>query len=666
MDPNDSIAVKDLIALTSPLIKSLVDTFVTPKLEAFRDRNTVSENDFVPTEQNFSEYYHRTYKRLAVVNTLVFNNSQRFLRDIYMPLTLSLVEESKVKKKYKIDGFPHKISDEYGNILITDTAGMGKSTMMKRIFIDCIESQLGIPIFIELRRLNREKTVLREIQEQLKSLEKEFDSKLLLKLLSEGGFIIILDGYDEISLTDREVVTADIQDFISKAGNNRFFITSRPEKALVSFGNFKEFRISPLKKKEAFELLRKYDSQGSISALLIKKLEEKEMSNIEEFMVNPLLVYLLFTAFEHKQAIPFKKYLFYRQVYDANFESHDLTKGDSYSHDKYSGLEIDDFHRVLRHIGFSCFKMQKIEFVKDELLKLISESKNFCAGIQFNESDFLEDLLRTVPLFTQDGNYYRWAHKSLQEYFAAQFIYLDSKEKQNAILQMLYGHHDSEKFMNVFDLYYDMDYKTFRNVIEFNLLKDYKEYSESNYCKSYLGIDDSLIKRRKELTFLSYSGMFYVEGIGQKGNDFDDRLADMINRIENIQLKFHRKFEGFFAHTATRNSFCIHFVHSKNTIIKLLGKKKNPVVAYVSRRSKDLRKINLNYTFKEEYEFILIDDDVENGFNSPENFEKMNFMLDDTRLVSYAIAHDNALERFEEISKSIEGESDKDFLLDGF
>src|SRR5690606_35611104 len=225
------------------------------------------------------------------INTLVFNNSQRFLKDIYLPLTLSSTNDRKIK--HKVDSYPSAICEEYGNILITDTAGMGKSTLMKRIFIDIIDKNIGIPIIVELRRLSKEKTLLDEIQEQLNSLNKDFDSTLLLDLLAEGGFIIILDGYDEISLTDRDFVTSDIQDFISKANNNEYFITSRPEQALLSFGQFQEFRIEPLNKKEAFELLRKYDNQGQISTLLIKKLQETDMSNIQEFLTNPLLVSLL-------------------------------------------------------------------------------------------------------------------------------------------------------------------------------------------------------------------------------------------------------------------------------------------------------------------------------------------------------------------------------------
>lgn len=156
IDSNESgIALKDAITLISPVIKSLVDTFVTPKLETFRDKFKDKHN-LIPTEENFTEYYHRTYKKLIVINTLVFNNSQRFLNDIYLPLSITSTNERRIK--VKIDGFPQSISDDFGNVLITDTAGMGKSTLMKVIFTDSILKKNGIPIFIELRRLNRNKT----------------------------------------------------------------------------------------------------------------------------------------------------------------------------------------------------------------------------------------------------------------------------------------------------------------------------------------------------------------------------------------------------------------------------------------------------------------------------------------------------------------------------
>ena len=165
---NDTIAIKDMLSAASPFIKTLVDTFVTPKLTAFRDKFKAEKNiKYIPTESHFTEYFHRTYKKLAVINTLVFNNSQRLLTEIYLPLTLTITNDRKIKTK--VSGFPKNISDEFGNILVTDTAGMGKSTLMKTIFIDTINKNIGIPIFIELRRLTNSKKIIQEIQRALRS-----------------------------------------------------------------------------------------------------------------------------------------------------------------------------------------------------------------------------------------------------------------------------------------------------------------------------------------------------------------------------------------------------------------------------------------------------------------------------------------------------------------
>lgn len=653
----EAIQLKDLITVASPLIKALVENVVTPKLNDFKERFNLDKNKYyIPTEEHFQEYLHRTYKKVSVINTLVFNNSQRLIQDIYLPLTV--YDPDNKSKSVKIDGFPRTISDEYGNILITDTAGMGKSTLMKRIFIDIVEKNTAIPIFIELRRLSKEKTLISEIHDQLNSLTKEFDSTLMLELLSEGGFIIILDGYDEISFNEREPVTQDIQDFIVKASNNRFFITSRPEKALSSFGSFKEYRISNLKKKEAFELLRKYDHQGVVSSLLIKKLEEQELKNIEEFLINPLLVSLLFTAFEHKQVIPFKKHLFYRQVYDANFESHDLTKGESYSHEKYSKLEIDDFHRVLRHIGFNCFKNQKIEFNKDELLKLISESKSFCAGLEFNVSDFLEDLISTVPLFTKDGNYIRWAHKSLQEYFSAQFIYLDSKEKQTTILKRIYNHTYLEKFVNILDLYYDMDYKTFRNVIEYELLKEFHAHVESYKFKN---INTETIYKRAELCFLKKIALFQDSEYSTEGL-FSEGTGEMMDKIRKETGK---RLEGILCYSpCPKFIFGLHLYETKFSLITLL-EKKNSLLINSSMKITENKNIEIDYEFQKDLEYVFISKTSEDVFNLPINFEKVNEIIELTDMPQINLDYRKSSNYLKVIEDSLQEECEDDFLLNG-
>src|SRR5574344_217361 len=463
------------------LIKGLVNKYIIPKVGEIKGALDANYKvDVVPLETHFIEYIKRSYDTYSTINTLVRNNTQMRLNDIYVPLTISSNNIAD-KLNVRIDSFPMQLISKYKCILVTDTAGMGKSTLVKKLFFETIKENLGIPIFVELRRLSKEKNIIQDINEQVSSISKDFNTDLLYRLIEKGNFIFFFDGYDEIRQPDKSFVTKDIQDFVSKASNNYFFLTSRQETGLTCFGNFFSMFVKPLRKNEAFELLKKYDSNGKTSQLLIELLLTGKYNMIDDFLQNPLLVTLLFAAFDYKQTIPLKKHIFYRQVYDAFFDSHDLSKGEGFIHNKKSNLDIDDFEKVLRRIGYDCFRLQKIEFSKDEILTVINTARRFCSDLTFNNSNFLDDLLTTVPLFCKDGVYYKWTHKSLQEYFAAQFIYKDSKNQQDKILESIFRSKKIDNYLNLLDLYSDIDSYGFEKNVLLPLLNDYENFYYQNY-----------------------------------------------------------------------------------------------------------------------------------------------------------------------------------------
>ena len=492
-----------ILSAAKPAIDLIVKTIITPKIQEFAKSLKLSYKEImIPRGEHFEEYFCRAYKKYSIINTLVFKNEQRLIKDLYIPLTVWREDtHSRKTENIKISEYPKQSIELYKRILITDTAGMGKSTLTKFLFLNVIDNGLGIPIYIEMRRLSKQHTVLEEISDQINSLTKQIDTRLLLDFIQTGGFVFFFDGYDEISLDDRAAVTTDVQEFISKANNNCFIMTSRPEQALSCFGDFMQFSIKALSRKESFELLRRYDNQGITSKKLIEELKTGDYEMISEFLQNPLLVSLLFAAYDFKQTIPLKKHIFYRQVYDAYFDSHDLSKGDSYTHEKKSQLDIDDFDRVLRYVGFKCTKCQRIEFEKDALLSIIDEAKDFCSDLSFSSSDFLSDLLSSVPLFCKDGQLYRWVHKSLQEYFAAQFIYKDSKKNQDAILCALYNSDNLDKYINLLDIYYDIDNWGFRKNIIKPFCETYVKYYEESFFVNPM-IEQLKIIERIGLLFL--------------------------------------------------------------------------------------------------------------------------------------------------------------------
>ena len=610
-----------LIAVAAKsLVEGFIKNYALPKLSKLAHSISKEGKAYLSLNSNaFIAYYKRAYNNYSIINTLAFKERVKKLKDIYIPLTIYPVDNKKEKKLTKIEGYPKELLDKYGRILITDTAGMGKSTLMKRMFLDVIDGQFGIPIFIELRRLNENNDILNEVAIQLGGLNDGFDKGILETLLVDGEFIFFFDGYDEISSSNKAFVTRNIQDFVAKAPNNKYILTSRPEEELACFGEFQEFRIRELKKVESYDLLRKYDISGKTSRLLISKLETGNYSMINEFLKNPLLVSLLFAAFDFKQTIPLKKHIFYRQVFDAYFDSHDLSKGDSDVHEKKSNLDLDDFDKVMRKIGYECLRKQKIEFEKDELLNIIDSAKSGFSNLKFASTSLLGDLLKAVPLFCQDGMYYKWVHKSLQEYFAAEFIYKDSKNNQDAILTALYKSKKIDLYINLLDLYFDIDPVGFQKNIVKPLLESYVEYYEKFYFHSDV-ISSEAVNLRLTITYCNRVLVGFIDNKKDQTRENFDYIYDQAYR-----------YLGSIPNSAiflNNGSFLAFMPKNQDRIIRLLGNRVPSLFVKVDSKERCSKH---NIVFEKCYELEGMKDFSDN----PVFFTELNQLLSSHRLRCY-------------------------------
>lgn len=465
----------------------------------YKDFKADYEQHLVPMTTHFENYLKSAYERHSVVSTMVLRNSMRRLKDIYVPLTI--LEENNAEEKAVMEKFPMDFMRKHPKMIIRDTAGMGKTTLVKRLFLSVIDEVLAIPVIVELRRISKENTLLDIVQGQIDSLAEAFDRDLLLRLIQQGGFVFFFDGYDEVANEHKSMVTEEIKSLVSKAPSNTYIITSRPEMSLMTFGDFLVFTIQPLKEEEATALLRKYDNNGEVSNILIEKLNNITYTNVKDFLRTPLLTSLLFTAFDYKQKVPIRKDEFYQQVFDAYFESHDLTKDGGYVRRKQSELNMSDFKKVLRYLGFKCLKSQfKIEFTKAEFAELLDGIQNEYSGQRFVSEDFIKDIVTAVPLFVKDGIYFRWIHKSMQEYFAAMFIHKDARESQKAILMRMLESQWMSQYINLFDIYYDIDYEGFRDTVLNRIVTDYLNYYQERFAE-VPGISAQSVKERLEIMY---------------------------------------------------------------------------------------------------------------------------------------------------------------------
>lgn len=421
---------------------------------------------------SFDRYLSEVESKHKYFSSQVFANEGQLLEDYYIPLTLQKGGSSAVKSKIVVDSYPSDLMAAYKDVLIVDTAGMGKSTLLKFIFLRSLHLGEYIPVFVELRKLSKEKTIWNFMLEELKLAVDELNQKFLRQCINEGIFIFFLDGFDEIPDDDKQSVSSQIIDLKAKSAGCRFILSSREEQSLSYLAEFHRFNIKPLSPKEAFDLMRKITPDPKVAASLIDKVQEQPNNSLNEFLTNPLLVSLLVKSFLHSPILPVRLSEFYRQVFDALFQNHDAKKElGGFTRKKRSGLDLDRFHKALRALGVLSYRDNKLEFSVDELLNQIEIAKQLTSDSAYSASNLRHDLLHAVPLFVQEGTSSRWAHRSLQEYFAAAYICVDAKDDQAVLLEQLYNA-GVAKNANLLKLCADIDGKTFKHVLVKKYLSD--------------------------------------------------------------------------------------------------------------------------------------------------------------------------------------------------
>lgn len=625
------------------IIKNLVKKFLSNKVEEVLGKQK-SKRELKSIENKFNEYMKRSYKNYIYMNTIVFRNQQKTIDDLYIPLKVSKYnvfdfsyEDDKLYiliNSYKDDFLP-----KYKKVLLIDQAGMGKSTIAKYLYLSSINESKGIPILIELRRLSQEKDIIDFIMGEINGISEHFDREGVLKLIERGDFIFFFDGYDEINKEYKRQVTEKLQNFVDKAGNNTFLMTSREEDELLSFGNFQSFYIYPLKKEEAYNLIKKYnDDNEEISRLLIKKIEEdKNFEIIKEFLENPLMISLLSESFKYKQSIPHKKDAFYRQVYDTLFEKHDYSKRAGYYREKKSGLNLEEFHKILRTIGFITLT-KGVSYSKEELINIIYNSKRKNMELKFNENDLVYDLIHNVPIFVKDGINYKWSHKSFQEYFAASYICYDSNEK-STLLRAISEDNKINKYYNVLDFCYDIDYKNFRRSVILPMLEELDKF----FCREY---HDTVYNDVDEYNLvLNKIIMFHHQGICMFPIEKDNNSSrEIFNRL-------------FLVTEATKERII--------KLLKLLKRKNSNLVCRVRYNTYSSNEL-INDISNGFYSF---EDDINGELNEDHNYKINNHILN-KYLAQLFIESETAILNYEEfiklkkeVEKEIEEEkNDIDFL----
>lgn len=432
-----------------------ITSLIKPVIDGFKAINNEWDNFF---ELGLSDYLYSQTDKYYFTNTFLHRSEKVKFKDIYYPI--------KASYKALISDFNNldDLFSEYHNITIVGSAGSGKTTLIKHIFLQTIFDKKRIPILIELRNLNDyngdfEKLITEKV---LKSKIKPSDS-IFKRTLESGKFFFLLDGYDEIFSEKKQEINRQIELFVDSYSKNNFLITTRPGSGIESFPRFHDFKVCSLDDEDVIGFIDKIVEEGERKERIKQIVLDPKNKNYYEFLRNPLLLSMFIMAFENHPEIPKRKSAFYRNVFDTLYSRHDGITKNSFPREKITKLQRDDFEEILSVFSYLSLIEGKYSFTTEYLTDTLDKVKD-STDFEFITEDLIYDLRTSISILILDGFEYFFPHRSMQEYFTAFFINelpTDKKHKAYKNLSNVLEESSTDYSFNFWSLCYEMDKTVF-------------------------------------------------------------------------------------------------------------------------------------------------------------------------------------------------------------
>ncbi len=441
-----------------------------------------------PKNKFIEKHVHHTLK----MRTLINPNDDVTITDIYHPLTIVTAS----------NGDPITVKDDFilqfsGIANIIGIAGQGKSTILRKLFLEEIKKAERVPFFIELRNVP-DGDILTYFKYLLKSLHITVTDSNVEYLLQSKKIVLLLDGFDEIR---QETTVKAIQSILelNKTYACPLITTSRPNTQICQMPGINNLMVKKIDLEDKLHILNLIERQDnksnkttfrSLCDLLI------ENTYFEETISNPIMVTLLYHCFPYMDEVPKDITDFYRQLFGVLYARHDKTKGYN-NRERESGIEVEPARTLFSNL---CLKSLLSEQYQLDSHTLHQHIKSAIKSHGYDEKlaeAFTNDLVKITCLLQADGSdRFVYLHKSVQEFFAAFFI---STMQEKTIKSKIYAYLrksllSSPKFDNLLQFLYHLDNSSFLNEITLETFRasGFEKYASLTYEEISVPFDELL------------------------------------------------------------------------------------------------------------------------------------------------------------------------------
>ena len=459
--------------LASKFMNAIFDEYLSPLISKIANKLKITYNEVkIDLEIPFQAYLTKSYEKYSKIKTIIYGIEPKKLYDFFeIPF---LKKGSDIIKPTTT----RVLTDISKFLIIEGSGGIGKSTLMKHLFLSELKLKDYIPIFIELKDFNEEGHLDLEklLIKKLNQFHNTFQEEYLDYALQSGCFLFLLDGYDELYSENQKEFFKKLNDFCDKYPENHYILSSRPysESEFIEFQRFTVLKAVPFTKEQAISLITKIEyPDEELKDKFIRDLESGLYDRHKSFASNPLLLNIMLSTYNDYAKIPQKLHLFYYQAFDTMLSKHDATK--SYRRKLLSDLSSDTFKECFAIFCFLTYQKAKTEFTFPEIDEIF---KKFPPRIKnvLNIGNFIHDLENCLCVLYKEGNRYKFSHRSFQEYFVAYFLNIQTDSKmRDYSFRLIESGKFSSSADSVFPMLEDMSTQRFNNNILIPLLDKFEE-----------------------------------------------------------------------------------------------------------------------------------------------------------------------------------------------
>ena len=312
--------------------------------------------------------------------------------------------------------------------LVLATAGAGKSTILRQLYLELLQEPSEFPLFIELRRLNNRKTDLYEYILSTFGLPNEQDRrKALANVISASYTWILLDAYDELDTDERNVLDESLAHLISPNSKVRIILTSRPDARVNSLSAFSHYHLKGLTVPQMRELANKTAGTSDANSRIQEQLDDRAfVERYEDFLTVPLLFLIMMLMYRRNVIIPEQIHEFFEEAFITLLRRHDY--------------EVKGFDRPIRSgLGTRQFRLLVAAYAIGghmngdyELARSRFESKiDLCLKeiqVEAPVTKVEYDLLTAVCILKLESGLFSFVHRAFQDFFSAVFLIESSFE----------------------------------------------------------------------------------------------------------------------------------------------------------------------------------------------------------------------------------------------